>query len=299
MSPNPFACLGEAQGEKQQDTGPSTPERRAYIPTTPRNLKKKRKIDIPIFQIPSPPKLNQVEGKRRSATSYLHLAKKALGAAIVAERRESGEQYIIDNDVQLIYNDLERVLSLRPMDINLGGLEDLDLQSQLDKVQKKLDIIISSTKGAKGTVPSVPAPTSVYAPTPVSAPTSVPAPTPAPTSVPAPTPVPTPGAAPAPAPAQSYSQALKEQKQASPQRPEKNKPTSYKDRRLILQGAAGNRNTIDSKGLRDQINKAFQEKAQILTPVVGTVTKSYLGENVILTTTEKFDAEFLRQKKNI
>jgi hypothetical protein len=82
MSPNPFACLRETQDEKQQEIGPSTPERRAYIPTTPKILKKKRKIDIPIFQIPSPPKLNQVERKRRSATSYLYLAKKALGAAI-------------------------------------------------------------------------------------------------------------------------------------------------------------------------------------------------------------------------
>jgi len=79
--------------------------------------------------------------------------------------------------------------------------------------------------------------------------------------------------------------------QASP------KVTTYRERRLILQGTAERSQNIDSMGLRDQINKAFREKAQILTPVVGTVIKSQKGEDIVLSTIEKFDADFLRQIK--
>jgi hypothetical protein len=75
--------------------------------------------------------------------------------------------------------------------------------------------------------------------------------------------------------------------------------TTYRERRLILQGTAEKSQKIDSMGLRDQINKAFREKAQILTPVVGTVTKSQKGEDIVLSTTEKFDADFLRKNEAI
>ena len=51
--------------------------------------------------------------------------------------------------------------------------------------------------------------------------------------------------------------------------------------------------------IRDSINKAFSQKAQILTPVVGTVAKSQIGTNIVLTTTEKFDAEFLKKNEAI
>ena len=51
--------------------------------------------------------------------------------------------------------------------------------------------------------------------------------------------------------------------------------------------------------IRDQINKAFKEKAQILTPIVGTVTRSQKNGNIVLSITEKFDAEFLKKNEAI
>jgi tellurite resistance-related uncharacterized protein len=51
--------------------------------------------------------------------------------------------------------------------------------------------------------------------------------------------------------------------------------------------------------LRNQINKAFQEKRNITTPVVATVSKSFAGTSIVLITTEHFSAEFLTQNKAI
>ena len=50
-------------------------------------------------------------------------------------------------------------------------------------------------------------------------------------------------------------------------------------------------------GLRDQINKAFREKSQIVAPVIGIVTKSLKDSDIILSTTEKFDAKFLKENE--
>jgi hypothetical protein len=93
----------------------------------------------------------------------------------------------------------------------------------------------------------------------------------------------------------SYAQALKrpQAQQAAP------KVTTYRERRLILQGTAKEYPVVDSRGLRDQINKAFTEKCQIVTPVIGTVTKSLKGGDIVLSTTEKFDAEFLKKNEAI
>jgi hypothetical protein len=93
----------------------------------------------------------------------------------------------------------------------------------------------------------------------------------------------------------SFAEVLKrpQTQQATP------KVTTYRERRLILQGTAKKYPIVDSKGLRDQINTAFKEKCQIVTPVIGTVTKSLRGGDIVLSTTEKFDAEFLKKNEAI
>jgi hypothetical protein len=57
--------------------------------------------------------------------------------------------------------------------------------------------------------------------------------------------------------------------------PQKAKPTSYKDRRLILNKATEKDKKIDSLKLRNQINKIFQEKEKIATSVIAMVIKSF------------------------
>jgi len=96
---------------------------------TPGKKKAKRKINSPILDIsptimgkpgPSP------SPTRKSVIAYLGLAQKALYAAIVAEKREKGEQYIEDNDIQLLANKLEAILAKRPREPQQGNLEGLD-----------------------------------------------------------------------------------------------------------------------------------------------------------------------------
>jgi hypothetical protein len=77
------------------------------------------------------------------------------------------------------------------------------------------------------------------------------------------------------------------------------KVTTYRERRLILQGTAEQGKKIDSMKIRDQINEAFKEKAQILTPIVGTVTRSQKNGDIVLSIIEKFDTEFLKKNKAI
>jgi hypothetical protein len=81
--------------------------------------------------------------------------------------------------------------------------------------------------------------------------------------------------------------------------PQKPNPFSYKDRRLILNEVTGIKKKIDSLKLRNQINKAFQEKRNIITPVIITVSKSFAGTSIILIIIEHFSAEFLTQNKAI
>src|SRR4030095_9842489 len=252
MANNPFYVLSEETGTETTDASPKTQER-AFIPVTPRILKKKRKLDIPLFQVPSP---NPTPlAKKRTATSWLNLARNAIGAAIEAEREEMGEEYIVDSDIQLIYNDLVRVTDLRPIEPYIGTLDDLDLQAQLNMIHSKLDRAISNTttsntannatqayptaKKAEGTATQEKA-TLQEKP-------------------------------------KSFAEALKRPQtktQASTTATQPQKGATFKDRRLILQGTAKKGQKIDSLGLRNQINKAFAEKCQILTPVVGTVTLS-------------------------
>jgi hypothetical protein len=81
--------------------------------------------------------------------------------------------------------------------------------------------------------------------------------------------------------------------------PQKEKPATHKDRRLILNEATKQDEIIDSLKLRNQINKAFQDQKITAIPVIASVTKSFLGTNIVLTTTEQYSAEFLNQNKTI
>jgi hypothetical protein len=81
--------------------------------------------------------------------------------------------------------------------------------------------------------------------------------------------------------------------------PQKPSSLSYKDRRLILNEATEIEEKIDPLKLRNQINKAFQEKKNIAIPIIATVSKSIAGTSIVLTTTEQFSAEFLTQNKTI
>jgi hypothetical protein len=81
--------------------------------------------------------------------------------------------------------------------------------------------------------------------------------------------------------------------------PQNPNPFSYKDRRLILNEVTGIEEKIDPLKLRNQINKAFQEKRNITTPVVAIVLKSFAGTSIVLIIIEYFSAEFLTQNKAI
>jgi hypothetical protein len=282
MSNNPFyALLEEIEEDIEQCSTPSLTEPAYYRPTTPENRvpaptitpgkkKAKRKINSLMPAI-TPIKIADPGANRgKTATGFLHAARKALQAALEAEKKALGEEYIVDNGIQLVYNELETILENRPMEIEPTCLGNLELQAQLDQMNAKIDIIAAEIKekGYKASQPNLAAQRS---PREEILPQGKP---------------------------KTFAEALK-----GPQAPttaaQPPKITTFKDRRLILQGTARKGQKIDSLGLRNQINKAFKEKCQILTPVVGTVTISQKGGDIVLTTTEKFDAEFLKGNEAI
>ena len=59
-------------------------------------------------------------------------------------------------------------------------------------------------------------------------------------------------------------------------------PISYKERRLVLYRASQKGEKIAPLTLRNEINKAFQEKSKIANPVVAIVIKSLSEMNIIL-----------------
>jgi len=76
-------------------------------------------------------------------------------------------------------------------------------------------------------------------------------------------------------------------------------PISYKERRLVLYKVSQKSEKIAPLTLRNEINKAFQEKSKIANPVVAIVIKSLSEMNIILVTIEQYSAEFLIQNKAI
>ena len=136
MSLNLFESLAEDSSRTETEDRPKTPEnqgKRAYIPETPRKKAKyKRKAT-------SPPAKEQPENK--STTYFLYLAKNAIESALKAEKDSQKEEYIIDNNIQLLKESLEEILEHREIEIFPESLERLETQRKFDYVQKKFESI--------------------------------------------------------------------------------------------------------------------------------------------------------------
>lgn len=293
MSLNPFECLGEASSSSEDRERPKTPENqgnRAYIPETPRKkLKSKRKATSP------PPKERSKEqSENKSTTYYLYLAKNAIDEALKAEKESQKEKYITDNDIQLLKESLEEILGQREIEIFPEHLENLETQRKFGYVQKEFEHIrgkidqISTQIQKIVESASTTAPIPTITPIPASTPMAIPTKLMSFADIVKKGPISTGGIAPHP-----YTKIP--QKEV----PQKTSPRSYKDRRLVLNEAIKKEEQINPLKLRNQINKAFEEKKEIATPVVATVSKSFLGTSIILTTTEQFSAEFLTQNRAI
>ena len=250
---------------------------------TPRKkIKAKRKADSPIPAI-TPIKMTEIQKKaQKSAPQHLYAAKLAMQEAVKAQQREQGDRYTSNKDITLIISKLEGLLAKESPEKYLVRTEDLEIRDQLAKINKRLDSLTEATK-----VPTQPnAPSSALKGIDRNMGQKF-------------TFRPPPRAIPQVEKPKSFADALRAPVRQSTAPQASPKVTTYRERRLILQGTAEKSQKIDSMGLRDQINRAFREKAQILTPVVGTVTKSQKGEDIVLSTTEKFDADFLRKNKAI
>ena len=76
------------------------------------------------------------------------------------------------------------------------------------------------------------------------------------------------------------------------------KPTATKSKRLILiQSATGTDTEFSSFAMRNAFNKAFLDKG-VKDPVVATVSRTR-GQNIVVSTTNQFSADFLLEKKSI
>src|SRR5204862_254568 len=72
----------------------------------------------------------------------------------------------------------------------------------------------------------------------------------------------------------------------------------YKEKRLVIQTTPEEVAKLNSYHLRNQINDRFF-KMGIDKPVVATVTKSFSGLSIIVTTMPGFSADFLIQKESV
>jgi hypothetical protein len=108
---------------------PVTPISQVLAPlVTPGKKKTKRKADSPMPAI-SPitrGKPSLIHQKGKSATAYLGLAQKILFTAIETEKRKKEEQYTEDNDIQLLINELGKILAKRPKELQQESLESLN-----------------------------------------------------------------------------------------------------------------------------------------------------------------------------
>ena len=73
----------------------------------------------------------------------------------------------------------------------------------------------------------------------------------------------------------------------------------YKEKRLVIQTTQEEVANLNSYHLRNQINDKFFQKEGLIKPVVATVTKSFTGFSIILTTMPGYSADFLIQKKAV
>jgi ubiquinone biosynthesis protein COQ9 len=65
--------------------------------------------------------------------------------------------------------------------------------------------------------------------------------------------------------------------------------TDYKQRRLILTDTI-NVELANAREIRDSINTALQNRLNTVKPIVAGISKSQYNRNIILTTTEEFNA---------
>ena len=73
----------------------------------------------------------------------------------------------------------------------------------------------------------------------------------------------------------------------------------HQKRQLVLVTSEEDRDqAIDSLALRNKINNLFSTILPTQKPVLASITKSKTKQNIILTTTQHFDAEFLMQHKD-
>lgn len=80
----------------------------------------------------------------------------------------------------------------------------------------------------------------------------------------------------------------------------KSQKEDLRKRQLVLITSEEDRNQpINSLALRNQINQKFATTAKTPKPVVASITKSHGKQNIILTTTEDFDADFLNKHKEV
>jgi len=73
----------------------------------------------------------------------------------------------------------------------------------------------------------------------------------------------------------------------------------YKEKRLVIQTTQEEVAKLNSYHLRNLINDRFFQKENITEPVVATVTKSFTGLSIIITTMPGFTADFLIQKEAV
>lgn len=87
------------------------------------------------------------------------------------------------------------------------------------------------------------------------------------------------------------------QLKATTKAPEKAKPVSKANRLILVKTSTGTSTSFSPLATRNALNKAFAEKG-IKGPVVTSVTKS-LGQNLVVTSTSPFTADFLLEKQAI
>src|SRR5690606_22095679 len=68
---------------------------------------------------------------------------------------------------------------------------------------------------------------------------------------------------------------------------------SYRQRRLIL--ADSSESSFNSYELRELLNKEFKNQLKVQNAVIAMIIKSQRNQNVVLTTTEHFSADFLQK----
>jgi hypothetical protein len=126
---NLFESLAEASSRKKIKDRLKTlenHENRAYIPETPRKKAKyKRKTT-------SPPLKEQSENK--SITYFLYLARNTIESALKIEKESQKEEYIIDNNIQLLKESLKEILEYKEIKVFSINLDNLEIQRKFDYI---------------------------------------------------------------------------------------------------------------------------------------------------------------------